>query len=379
MIDDYQWVIGDEQLAQCVAIWSKAPVIALDTEFIRTETFYPQLGLIQVGIGQQTWLIDPLTITKWRPFADLLTNEQVVKVLHALSEDVEVLQCTVGCNIASVIDTQVAASLLGYPQQMSYAKLIGELCDQEIAKEVTRSDWLKRPLDPVQCQYAAADVYWLYKAFFHLKEKLDNLGRYDWAQEDSQRQAVTSNVNPTQYYKKLRGGWKLKGARLLTLQLLAQWREELARSQDVNRGRILKDKEMLVIAEKMPTRTAQLQQDVKLGSRTIRLYGSSILSFVEHANNARKEAWPELIDGPLPADQADIYQQIKTKINDIAEQNDIPVDTLARRKLLEAWVRSGCRTGHYNIPEFFTGWRKAYLVEPISTILNKQWQEVDHA
>jgi ribonuclease D len=379
MIDDFQWGIGDEQLANCVEQWSKAPVIALDTEFIRTETFYPQLGLIQIGIEKQTWLIDPLTITKWRPFADLLTNQSVVKVLHALSEDVEVLQCTVGCHIENVLDTQVAASFLGYPQQMSYAKLIGALCEQEIAKEVTRSDWLKRPLDPIQCQYAAADVYWLYNAYFKLKEQLDKLGRYEWAQEDSQRQAVTNNVSPAQYYKKLRGGWKLKGARLLTLQLLAQWREELARSQDVNRGRILKDKEMLTIAEKMPLRTAQLQQEVKLGSRTIRLYGASILDFVEQANNARKDAWPALIDGPLPADQADIYQEIKTKINDIAEQHDIPVDTLARRKLLEAWVRSGCRTGDYSIPEFFTGWRKPFLVEAVSTILNRQWQGANHA
>lgn len=379
MIDSYQWVLGDEQLAASVKQWSQAKVIALDTEFIRTDTFYPQLGLIQIGIEEKTWLIDPLTITKWLPFADLLTNASVVKVLHAMSEDVEVIQCAVGCSIVNVFDTQVAASFLDYPQQMSYAKLIEALCDKELAKEVTRSDWLKRPLDTIQCQYAAADVYWLYKAYFKLKERLDQQGRYDWAQEDSQRQAQPNIIKPSEYYQKMRGGWKLKGGRLLTLQLLAQWREELARSQDVNRGRILQDKELMTIAEKMPARTAELQQNVKLPSRKIRLYGSNIVNFVQQAESARKDAWPELIDGPLPADQADVYKEIKAKVTEVAEQNSIPVDTLARRKLLEAWVRSGCRTGEYTIPEFFLGWRKPFLVEPITEILLKQWQGLEHA
>jgi ribonuclease D len=337
------------------------------------------LGLIQVGVEQKTWLIDPLSITNWQPFADLLTNDKVVKVLHALSEDVEVIQYAVGCNIVNVFDTQIAAGFLGYPQQMSYAKLVEALCEQEVPKEATRSDWLKRPLDAVQCQYAAADVYWLYKVYFKLKEQLDKKARYDWAQEDSQRQATSNLVDPSEYYKKMRGCWKLKGGRLLTLQLLAQWREELARSQNVNRGRILQDKELMVIAEKMPSRTAELQKPVNLPSRKIRLYGASILTFVQQGDNARKDAWPDLIDGPLPADQADIYKTIKTKVNEIAEQNDIPVDTLARRKLLEAWVRSGCRTGEYIIPDFFLGWRRPYLVEPVTEILLKQWQGLDHA
>jgi ribonuclease D len=379
MIESFQWVIGDEQLAEVVTRWASANVIALDTEFIRTDTFYPQIGLIQICIDEQTWLIDPLTITKWRPFADLLTNPDIVKVLHALSEDVEVIQCSVGCAIVNAFDTQVAASFLGFPQQVSYAKLVEALFEQELPKEATRSDWLKRPLESVQCQYAAADVHWLYKIYFKLKEQLDQQGRYDWAQEDSQRQAETHVIKPSEYYKKMRGGWRLKGGRLLTLKLLAQWREELARSQDVNRGRILQDKELMTIAEKMPSRTAELQKPVNLPSRKIRLYGSSILTFVQQGENARKEAWPELIDGPLPADQAEVYKEIKALIAAVSEKNDIPVDTLARRKLLEAWVRSGCRTGSYTVPDFFLGWRAPFLLEPIKEILNRQWQELDHA
>lgn len=373
--EQFKWIIGDDALKALADQCRLAPVVALDTEFVRTETFYPQLGLIQLCIDEQVWLIDPLTITRWRPLADLFSDPSVVKVLHSLSEDVDVLQSAMGARLVNVFDTQIAASFLGYASQVSYAKLVEDLFGETLSKEVTRSDWLKRPLDQVQCVYAAADVHWLFKVYGQLNDQLEQQQRTAWVLEDSQRQANVQALAPKDYYTKMRGGWRSKGSNLVALQLLAEWRENLARNQDVNRGRILQDKDLILLAEKLPTRIAELQQSIKLPSRTIRLYGESILTLIEQARAARREAWPERIDGPLPADQAELYKQIKELITNIGERENIPVDVLSRRKLLEAWVRSGSITGNYQVPDVYTGWRSNYVVKPISELLTQQWAD----
>lgn len=371
--ESYQWVMGDEALKALAERCRSEPVIAVDTEFVRTETFYPQLGLIQLCVGEYVWMIDPLTVTRWRPLADLFSDPSVIKVLHSLSEDVDVLQSAMGARLVNVFDTQIAASFLGYPAQVSYAKLVEDLFLETLPKEATRSDWLKRPLDSVQCDYAAADVHWLFKVYGRLNRQLQEQQRVAWVLEDSQRQANVQALAPKDYYTKLRGGWRLKGSHLVALQRLAEWRENLARNQDVNRGRILQDKDLILLAEKLPTRTAELQQSIKLPSRAIRLYGEPILNMIEQARAARRDEWPDRIEGPLPADQADLYKQVKALIAQVAEEHNIPPDVLSRRKLLEAWVRSGCLTGKYDIPEFYLGWRAPLLVQPITTILTQQW------
>lgn len=371
--ESYQWVMGDEALKALAERCRSEPVIAVDTEFVRTETFYPQLGLIQLCVGEHVWMIDPLTVTRWRPLADLFSDPSVIKVLHSLSEDVDVLQSAMGARLVNVFDTQIAASFLGYPAQVSYAKLVEDLFSETLPKEATRSDWLKRPLDSVQCDYAAADVHWLFKVYGRLNRQLQEQQRVAWVLEDSQRQANVQALAPKDYYTKLRGGWRLKGSHLVALQRLAEWRENLARNQDVNRGRILQDKDLILLAEKLPTRTAELQQSIKLPSRAIRLYGEPILNMIEQARAARRDEWPDRIEGPLPADQADLYKQVKALIAQVAEEHNIPPDVLSRRKLLEAWVRSGCLTGKYDIPEFYLGWRAPLLVQPITTILTQQW------
>ena len=370
--EGFIWLENDHDLHKACAIWSQASVLAMDTEFVRTETFHANLGLIQLCLDETTWLIDPLAITQWQPFAQILADSNIVKVFHSLSEDAEVLLHSVGVQLENVFDTQIAAGFLGHPVQMSYAKLIEALFEVVLPKEATRSDWLKRPLADDQCQYAAADVHWLFKAYKIFAQQLHANDRYSWVAEDSQRMVHNNMpVAPEAYYLKLRGAWKLKGSRLQALKELCLWRENLARANNTNRGRILQDKDIITIAERMPTNKADLQKFLKIPSRKIRLYGDQIVHMVKDAEDVRREDWPDRIEAPLPADQAELLKTVRQRVSDIADQANLPAELLARRKNLEAWLRSGSFNGCYIVPEALTGWRHHFLVEPITDLLNE--------
>ena len=375
MTDQFQWIDNDATLAQVADQWAGASAIALDTEFVRTDSFYAHLGLIQVGIEDQVWLIDPLQINDWAPLVGVLSDPAIVKVLHALSEDAEVLAHHLGVELQNVFDTQIAAGFLGHPVQMSYARLVEAICGVELPKEATRSDWLQRPLADEQCFYAAADVLWLYRVYQHCAAQLKEQNRYAWVAEDSQRMVNNNRpVPPQAYYQKLRGAWKLKGERLLVLQLLCEWRENLARATNTNRGRILQDKDLITLAEKMPTSNSTLQKQIKIPSRKIRLYGDELIAMIERARDARREDWPERIDSPLPADQAQLLKEVRQVVSTVAEQLNLPAEILARRKSLEAWLRSGARTGDYEVPDIFLGWRQDFLVDPVRQCIRTKWE-----
>lgn len=373
--DPYIWVQGDQELAQVCQQWQKSPVIAMDTEFVRTETFHANLGLIQVCIEDTVWLVDPLDIHNWQPLQDILTNPDIVKIFHSLSEDAEVIKHSVGVLLCNVFDTQIAAAFLGYPLQVSYAKLVESLFGEPIDKDATRSDWVARPLTRQQCEYAAADVFWLYKIYGELKQQLDNVERYDWVAEDSERQ-IKNNLpaEPDKYYLKLRGGWKLKGSALYALKELAAWRERRARQENCNRGRILQDKELIQLVERMPSTKGDLQHKHKINPRKIRLYGDSIMQIIKSSEHINRQQWPEKIDGPLPADQSELLKRVRERISQLSDEYDIPNEVLAKRKQLESWLRSGCRNGEYTVPDVFSGWRSEVLVNPVNELLKAQWE-----
>ncbi len=373
MTDAYHWLDSDSQLSDACEQWQDADFLALDTEFVRTETYFAKLGLIQVGHQGQVWLIDPLTITDWKPFVRLLEDDTLIKVFHSLSEDAEVLLNGTGARIYPVFDTQIAAAMLGHDVQMGFARLVEAEFDLALPKDETRSDWLKRPLAPAQCTYAAADVYWLERLYKVLTPRLQAQGRLDWVIEDSNRAARDSlPVEPADYYLKLRGAWKLKGGRLLCLQRLAEWRETEARQRDVNRSRVLSDAEVIQIAQTMPVNQAAVARIKGLHPRKARQFGEAIANIVVASDQASRDEWPERLPGPLPADQAELFRGVKSRISQIADQVDLPAEVLARRKQLEQLVRSGCYSGEYRMPEMMTGWRHDVVAEPLMAYLMEQ-------
>src|SRR5690606_36097974 len=139
---DIQWILDDASLARHCAEWRRLPFVALDTEFMRVDTFYPIAGLLQVGDGQRAYLIDPLEVKDWAPFAELLEDRAVTKVLHSCSEDLEVFLRLTGALPAPLFDTQLAAGYLNIGFSMGYSRLVQEVLGIELPKGETRSDWL---------------------------------------------------------------------------------------------------------------------------------------------------------------------------------------------------------------------------------------------
>ncbi len=208
---EIQWIRDDASLAQQCREWRTQPYLALDTEFMRVDTFYPAAGLVQVGDGRQEWLIDPLLIQDWSPFAELLEDERVVKVLHACSEDLEVFLRLTGSLPVPLFDTQLAAAYLGMAHSMGYSKLVKEVLDIDLPKDETRSDWLQRPLTEMQMRYAADDVQHLAQVYLALDARLSEEKRA-WLLEDGAE--LVANLcresDPREAYREVKLGWRLR-------------------------------------------------------------------------------------------------------------------------------------------------------------------------
>ncbi len=202
MAIDIHWIRDNDSLGQFCAEWQLLPFVALDTEFMRVDTFYPIAGLLQIGDGVRAYLIDPLTIDNWQPLAALLENPAVVKVVHACSEDLEVLLRLTGSLPAPLFDTQLAAAYLNLGFSMGYSRLVQEVLGIDLPKGETRSDWLQRPLSDTQISYAAEDALHLAEVFVQLRPKLSD-EKYAWVLEDGAELVANlrREVDPYEVYR----------------------------------------------------------------------------------------------------------------------------------------------------------------------------------
>ena len=179
------WIDTPEHLAAHLAGWAGQPLVALDTEFIRERTFYPQLALVQLAVPGDVLLVDPLAPGIAAALRPLLVDPAVTKLMHSASEDLQALLR--GCDAlpAPLFDTQVAAALCGLGAGLGYQKLVEMITGVALAKGETRSDWLRRPLSDAQREYAADDVRYLHAVHAHLAPMLQALGRDDWRLADA--------------------------------------------------------------------------------------------------------------------------------------------------------------------------------------------------
>lgn len=166
------YIASAQGLEQSLPRWQQAAPLALDTEFIRVDTFFPRLGLVQLGDGQGEALVDPLAIPSLQALAPLLGPSGPCKVLHACSEDLEVLSPLVPQGLGVIHDTQIALAMLGEGLQVGYQKALQLMLGIDIPKDASRSDWLARPLSMQQCDYAALDVRHLPALYAAARERL---------------------------------------------------------------------------------------------------------------------------------------------------------------------------------------------------------------
>ncbi|MCZ6854012.1 MAG: ribonuclease D, partial [Gammaproteobacteria bacterium] len=176
-----EWVASNASLSRVIDGWDSR--IGIDTEFLRTNTFYPIPGLYQVISGDRIFLIDPLKISEWQPLVEILEDPAIVKIMHACSEDLELISHHLQAIPTSVFDTQLANAFQSQDFSTSYANLVSQQLDVELGKHETRSNWLQRPLSEDQIRYAGEDVYYLPALYESLSSNLQALGRMEWFQD----------------------------------------------------------------------------------------------------------------------------------------------------------------------------------------------------
>jgi ribonuclease D len=334
--------------------------IGLDTEFMREKTFFAELCLVQLSIGERIYCADPLGATDLGPFWEALTACEWV--LHSGRQDMEVIYQASGRMPERLFDTQIAAALLGYAPQLGYAGLVEELFDVELAKSHTRADWARRPLSDEVGRYAAEDVEYLLPAFDVLNERLDKLGRRSWVQQDSVDllDRTLYEVSPGLAIERVKGARNLQGASRAAAAALAEWREKEALRRNRPRQWILRDAVLLEIAQARPESSHALRAIPGLPDSTAARAGDELLSLIGAATNDPTDYKP-----PQRPDerQKALLKQMQKLVSECARELGVSAEIVAPRKELSSAL-TGTRDSRV-----FRGWRLGLAGERLLALL----------
>jgi ribonuclease D len=243
-----------DELRDACARWASEPVLALDTEFIRERTYYPTLCLLQVGTETEQHAIDTLAVKDLSPLAPLFKDPSIVKVFHACTQDLEILNTAVGCLPAPLFDTQVAAAFLGQKLQIGYGPLVEAYCNVHIAKADSLSDWSRRPLDSDQLKYALDDVKYLPGIYHAMVDELVASDRLQWVLPEMEALLDPALYvrDPRDAYQHVKRNTSLTRKQLAVLREVAAWRERYAARHNIPRKWVVSDEVMLELSKRPP-------------------------------------------------------------------------------------------------------------------------------
>jgi ribonuclease D len=357
-------ILKTEELAEACEIFARHDYVAVDTEFLRETTFWPQLCLIQLSGPDLDAIVDPLAPgIDLAPFFKLMADTSVTKVFHAARQDIEIIFNRGGLIPHPIFDTQVAAMVCGFGDSASYDTLVQRIVNIQLDKSSRFTDWSHRPLSEKQLDYAIADVTHLKDVYLHLKGELEREGRTEWLAEEMSvlESRETYDLHPDDAWQRLRMRVR-KPIELAILKNLAAWREREARSRDVPRGRVLKDDAVFEIAQQAPKdieALARLRTIPKGYERSQN--GAAILGAVNAALAIPKADLPRI---PRPANLSEgsgaAVEMLKVLLKLIAEKNGVASKIIASGDDLDAIASKGEEAEVAALH----GWRRELFGEP---------------
>ena len=353
---------SDSDLSQAVASFDT--VVGIDSEFKRTNTFYPIPALYQVASQKEIFLIDPLSIQDWSPFIDFLEDRSYRKIFHACQEDLELLASHMSVVPKNVFDTQFAYAFLSDAYSLSYANLVEEMLGVSLQKNETRSDWLQRPLTSAQVEYAVEDVLYLVDVYRSLEKKLEEKKRLDWVAEDNDDRTVYKEVEPSEYYRNIKRAWQLEGKSLAILKDLGEWREMKARSANIPRRRVIWDEHLVDFAKNNLLTEQEIRE--ALPSSLVNEYGGEILQAYQKGASAEH---PGLIARPLSGHQNRVVKQLREVALTKAQNLGFSVELIGRKKDLEELVRN--YEANRELSDYYVGWREEIVASEFLAILSR--------
>jgi ribonuclease D len=351
---EYRLITTTQALQTMVEELAETTELALDTEFMREKTYYPQLCLIQLATAKDCWLIDPLAAgIDLAPLRALLTRHDLTFVLHSAKGDLEVLWHGFGQLPQRLFDTQVAARFLGYGEQVSYAELALRALDLNLNKSARGTDWSMRPLKTTQLVYAAADVQHLPRLAAKLRQNLIAHGRQDWLLDTASELLDPTLYQPdisNQWRKFANSYWKLPRQQLLFG--LLQWRDEQAMKQDRPRRWVLSDDAVQDLAESAPKTLAEVAgRRVLSPSWREGAKANQLLAAIQHILTHPPALPPLQQAPPLTSSQSALLEMLKLLLKLRAEEMEIAPSLLATALELQQFA-----AGQRDLP-MLTGWR----------------------
>ncbi len=327
-------------LAQACQRLSSHPFVTVDTEFLRETTFWPKVCVIQLASDDEALAIDALAPDlDLRPFFDLMRDAAVVKVFHAARQDLEIIWKSAGLIPSPIFDTQVAAMVCGFGDQVSYGELVQTVCKISLDKSSRFTDWARRPLSDAQVTYAIADVTHLRTIYRTLKAQLERTGRIAWLDDEMRTltSPATYEQHPENAWERFRG--RVRRPRDLgVLMELARWREEEAQSRDVPRSRVLKDDALIEVALAAP-RTADALGELRAVPRGMdrSRAGFDIVAAVERGLARDPKTLPKIErDRRGGSTCAATVELLKVLLRQVAEGHGVAAKMVATVEDLEA-------------------------------------------
>lgn len=351
-----QFITSTPELEALCSQLIESDYVTVDTEFMRESTYWPNLCLIQVATDTQTALIDPLAKSiDLSSFFKLMSDTSVVKVFHSARQDIEIIYNQAKTIPAPLFDSQVAAMVCGFGDQVSYSMLVKKITNHDLDKTSQFTDWSKRPLSNKQLEYALADVTHLRDIYKKLREQLEKSGRSTWLDEE-----MKTLTTPETYVTKPETAWRrlkmrVKSRRALGILIeLAAWRESLAQNANIPRNRVLKDDALYDIANQSPKNSEQLAALRTISQGFARSdKAQDVLAAVKKGKGVDIETIPPLKKGtPLDANATAILELLRVLLKAVAANEGVAPKVIASTADLEKLAAND----EADIPAL-SGWR----------------------
>jgi ribonuclease D len=352
---DYTLIATADALAATLERWRETPWLAVDTEFVREDTYFAELCLVQLGDGVTQVCVDALAVDL-APLWAFLQQARPLKVLHSASQDLELFVQRGGDCPRPLFDTQVAAALLGHGEQLGYAALVERRLGHKVDKSLSRTDWSKRPLSEAQLTYAADDVRHLGAMYPALRAELEQRGRLAWLEAECARmtEAGRYRPDPATAWRGIKGLGRLAPAEQHVAARLARWREEEAIRRNRPRRWILEDVPVCQIASRKPATLAALSEIEGVSAKLVQRAGEALLAL---AQEPVADAAPLVVEAAYTAAQKAQIQGLLDLLRTRAQAEEVAPTMIATRSDIERLVREGAGAA---IP-LLSGWRRELL------------------
>ncbi len=346
----------------------QASVVAIDTEFMREKTYFAKLCLIQLANDDLAAIVDPLVCKDLSPLCELFEDTSVVKILHAGGQDLEIFFRECETTLSPIFDTQTAATLTGYPQQIGYGPLVNEVTGVKLDKGDSYTDWSRRPLSATQVEYALNDVRYLPEVYRELSGKLEESGRTDWLQAEFDRLAdpATYRIVPEEQWRRVKRISSLNRRQLAVAREVAAWREREAIRRDIPKRWVLGDEGVVEVARRAPATGAELSAIRGVPDKIGQSATGGLLEAVAKGAAVDEEDLPSLKKKRRPAVDIDGAVDLMVALVRLrAHEHGVAMPLLASRDELER-LASGDREGN----AMLEGWRREIVGNELVELLD---------